>query len=140
MACIEDKACRPGHGIDQPPSLGPGQGQGRPASKTDQMLVSPILGEVVHRGTMTEMGVGQELRVLQGLERPIDRGSIETGPGLGAGTIVDVGGGEVLGVGGGDYLADGAACVGYPIALLAQCGDQLVGGDMHRDSVCPTRT
>ena len=136
MAGVEDEPGGTGDRIDEFPRFLLRHRQRPPTSKTDQMLMTRVLGEVINRRAMPEMRVGEKTGVFESLHRAVDRGAIETGACLGSCLVIDVRRAEMLVVGGGDHLADRPASVGDPVSLGAERSDQLVGSDVHEHRLC----
>jgi len=103
------------------------------------MLMTGILGQVIHRRTVTHVRMGEQPGILERLQSPIHGGPVETRPALGPGPVVDVGGAQMLIVGRSHDLADCTSGIGDPITPVAQSADQIVGRDVHRDRLSAAR-
>lgn len=117
--------------IDETFGLGRGQGYRLATDPADQVLVPGVLGEVIHRWPVAEMGVGEQTRFLQGLEGAIYRGPVEPDSTLRPRLVVNVRGAEMFVVGPGHDLAHGTTSAGYPVTPRREGIDQVVGAYVH---------
>lgn len=65
-------------------------GDGASTVAADEVLMTTLLGEVIHRWALAEVSVADDSRLLERLERSIDRRSIERGPELPGGLLLNV--------------------------------------------------
>src|SRR3990172_1327056 len=94
---------------------------------THQVLVRGLIGDVVHRRSVAEVGVGEHPGSLQGIEGAIDRR-------LGGAPLEVVGDGscgEVIAVRAGDHPAHRNPRRGGTQSRATQCCDEVVCRDVH---------
>lgn len=109
------------------------QRHGLTAIPTDEMLMPRVLGEVIDRGAMTKMGMGEQAGVLQCLEGSVHRGPVETcAAGLTC-SLIDVGRAQVLVMSGRHHLTNRTPRHRDAVSALGEGVDELGCGDVHRN-------
>ena len=106
-------------------------GDGASTVAADEVLMTTLLSEVIHRWALAEVSVADDSRRLERLQGSIDRRSVEGRPELARGLLLNVRGRQVLTVRCRDDLADGPARTSDTETLRAKHADESVGSDMR---------